>query len=156
MSVTVGQKAPDFSLYNSEKNKVNLSDYLGKKVVLLFFPQAFSGICTTELCSVRDDIGNYEKADAQVLAISVDSVNSLNRFKQDQGYNFPLLSDFNKEVSRAYGAIYENWVLDMKGVSKRSAFVIDREGIIQYVEVSESPADIPNFEAVQQVLASIQ
>jgi peroxiredoxin len=155
MALEVGQKAPEFSLYNSEKNKVNLSDYMGKKVLLLFFPQAFSGICTTELCSVRDDIGKYENVDAHVLAVSVDSVNSLNRFKQDQGYNFPMLSDFNKETSRAYGAIYENWVLDMKGVSKRSAFVIDREGVVQYAEVSESPADIPNFEAILESLSKI-
>ena len=155
MALEVGQKAPEFSLYNTEKNKVNLSDLKGKKVLLLFFPQAFSSICTTELCSVRDDIGNYEKVDAQILGISVDSVNSLNRFKQDQGYTFPLLSDFNKDVSRAYDAIYENWVLDMKGVSKRSAFVIDGEGIIQYAEVLESPADIPNFEAIKETLAKI-
>jgi alkyl hydroperoxide reductase subunit AhpC len=155
MALQIGQKAPEISLYNSDKNKVNLSDFAGKKVVLLFFPQAFSSICTTELCSVRDDIGNYEKVDAQILGISVDSVNSLNRFKQDQGYTFPLLSDFNKDVSRAYDAIYENWVLDMKGVSKRSAYVIDGEGIIQYAEVSESPADIPNFEAIKETLAKI-
>ncbi len=155
MALQIGQKAPEISLYNSDKNKVNLSDFAGKKVVLLFFPQAFSSICTTELCSVRDDIGNYEKVDAQILGISVDSVNSLNRFKQDQGYTFPLLSDFNKDVSRAYDAIYENWVLDMKGVSKRSAYVIDGEGIIQYAEVLESPADIPNFGAIKETLAKI-
>ena len=155
MALEIGQKAPEFSLYNSDKNKVNLADFKGKKVVLLFFPQAFSGICTSELCSVRDDIGRYEQADAQVIAISVDSVNALNRFKQDQNYNFPLLSDFNKETSRAYDAIYEQWVLDMKGVSKRSAFVIDREGIIRYAEVLESPADLPNFDAVNTILAQI-
>jgi peroxiredoxin len=155
MALQIGQKAPEISLYNSDKNKVNLSDFAGKKVVLLFFPQAFSSICTAELCSVRDDIGNYEKVDAQILGISVDSVNSLNRFKQDQGYTFPLLSDFNKDVSRAYDAIYENWVLDMKGVSKRSAYVIDGEGIIRYAEVLESPADIPNFEAIKEMLAKI-
>jgi peroxiredoxin len=156
MAVTVGQKAPEISLFNSEKNKVNLSDYLGKKVVLLFFPQSFTGVCTTELCSVRDNIVSYQNVDAQVLAISVDSIFTLNRFGQEQSLNFPLLSDFNKEAATAYGCIYENWIFDMKGVAKRSAFVIDREGIIRYAEVSESPADIPNFEAVQQVLASIQ
>jgi peroxiredoxin len=155
MALEIGQKAPEFSLYNSDKNKVNLADFKGKKVVLLFFPQAFTGICTSELCSVRDDIGRYEQADAQVLAISVDSVFTLNQFKQQQNYNFPLLSDFNKEISRAYDAIYEQWILDMKGVSKRSAFVIDREGIIRYAEVLESPADLPNFDAVNTILAQI-
>jgi peroxiredoxin len=155
MALEIGQKAPEFSLYNSDKNKVNLADFKGKKVVLLFFPQAFTGICTSELCSVRDDIGRYEQADAQVLAISVDSVFTLNQFKQQQNYNFPLLSDFNKEISRAYDAIYEQWILDMKGVSKRSAFVIDREGIIRYAEVLESPADLPNFDTVNTILAQI-
>jgi peroxiredoxin len=156
MAVTVGQKAPEISLFNSEKNKVNLSDYLGKKVVLLFFPQSFTGVCTTELCSVRDNIVSYQNVDAQVLAISVDSIFTLNRFGQEQSLNFPLLSDFNKEAATAYGCIYENWIFDMKGVAKRSAFVIDREGVVQYAEVLESPADIPNFEAIQKVLASIQ
>lgn len=155
MALEVGQKAPEFSLYNTEKNKVILSDLKGKKVLLLFFPQSFTGVCTTELCSVRDDIAKYENADAQVLAISVDSVFTLNKFKQDQNYNFTLLSDFNKEVATAYGAIYDNWILDMKGVAKRSAFVIDREGVIRYVEVLENPGDLPNFEAINQILAQI-
>ena len=133
-SLEVGQKAPEFSLYNTEKNKVSLSDFKGKKVLVLFFPQSFTGVCTNELCSVRDDIAKYEKADAQVLAVSVDSVFTLNKFKQDQNYNFPLLSDFNKEVSASYGAFYDSWILDMKGVAKRSAFVIDRDGVIRYAE----------------------
>jgi peroxiredoxin len=156
MSLQIGQQAPEFSLYNSDKNKVSLSDYKGKNVLLLFFPQAFSGICTKELCSVRDDINRYHQANAEILGISVDSVNSLNRFRQDQNLSFQLLSDFNKDVSRAYDAIYENWVLDMKGVSKRSAFIVDKEGKIAYAEVLESPADLPNFEAINQTLEGLQ
>jgi peroxiredoxin len=155
MALEPGQKAPEFGLYNTEKVKVSLDDLKGKKVLLLFFPQAFTGVCTTELCSVRDDIARYENADAQVLAISVDSVFTLQKFKQDQSFNFTLLSDFNKEAASSYDAIYENWIMDMKGVAKRSAFVIDREGVIRYAEVLESPADIPNFEAIQQVIADI-
>ncbi len=156
MSIQVGQQAPDFSLYNTEKNKVSLSDFKGKNVLLLFFPQAFSSFCTKELCSVRDDINRYNQANAVVLGISVDSVNSLNRFREDQNFDFQLLSDFNKETSRAYDAIYENWVLDMKGVSKRSAFIVDKEGKIAYAEVLESPADLPSFEAINQTLAGLQ
>jgi peroxiredoxin len=155
MALEVGQKAPEFGLYNTEKNKVNLSDLKGKKVLLLFFPQSFTGVCTSELCSVRDDIAKYENADAQVLAVSVDSVFTLNKFKQEQNLNFNLLSDFNKETATAYGAIYDNWILDMKGVAKRSAFVIDREGVIRYAEVLENPGDLPNFEAINQVLSDI-
>lgn len=151
-SIAIGQQAPDFSLFNSDKQKQSLSDFKGKNVLLLFFPQAFTGVCTKELCNVRDHIGMYEQVNAQVLGISVDSIFTLAKFKEDQGYNFPLLSDFNKEVSQAYGSLYESFVFDMKGVSKRSAFIIDREGIVRYAEVLESAGDMPNFEAIQDHL----
>lgn len=152
MSIKIGQKAPDFSLYDSEKNKVSLSDFNGKNVLILFYPQAFTGVCTKELCAVRDDIARYSNATAQVLGISVDSVFTLGKFKEEQGYNFPLLSDFNKEVSAAYDTIYHDWILDMKGVSKRSAFIVDKEGVVQYAEVLESAGDVPDFEAINQKL----
>ncbi len=155
MSVKVGEKAPNFKLRATDKSEVSLEDYRGKNVVLLFFPLAFTGVCTTELCTMRDDIGTYEGLDAQILAVSVDSLFTLEQFKNQQNYNFPLLSDFNKTVSRAYSTLYETFVLDMKGVSKRSAFVIDKEGMIQYAEVLESAGDLPNFEAVKETLSSL-
>ncbi len=155
MSVQVGEKAPNFKLRATDKSEISLEDYKGKKVVLLFFPLAFTGVCTTELCSMRDDIGTYEGLDAQVLAVSVDSLFTLEQFKNQQNYNFPLLSDFNKTVSRAYGALYEDFVLDMKGVSKRSAFVIDKEGAVQYAEVLDSAGDLPNFGAIKETLSSL-
>jgi len=153
MAIEVGQTAPEFTLHDSDKNKISLADYKGKNVVLIFFPQSFTGVCTKELCSLRDNIAFYNNANAQVFGISVDSVFTLGKFKEEQKLNFPLLSDFNKEVSTAYEAIYSNWILDMKGVSKRSAFVIDKEGIVKYAEVLESAGDLPNFAAVQQILA---
>ena len=153
MAIEVGQTAPEFTLQDSDKNKISLADYKGKNVVLIFFPQSFTGVCTKELCSLRDNIAFYNNANAQVFGISVDSVFTLGKFKEEQKLNFPLLSDFNKEVSTAYEAIYSNWILDMKGVSKRSAFVIDKEGIVKYAEVLESAGDLPNFAAVQQILA---
>ena len=122
---------------------------------MLFFPQAFTSTCTKELCAVRDDIARYSNASAQVLSISVDSVFTLAKYKEEQGYNFPLLSDFNKEVSMAYDTIYQDWILEMKGVSKRSAFVIDKEGVVQYAEVLEKAGDLPNFEAINQCLADL-
>jgi peroxiredoxin len=155
MEITVGTKAPNFTLRNSDKAEVSLEDYKGKNVVLLFFPLAFTGVCTTELCSMRDDIATYEGLNAEVLAVSVDSLFTLEQFKKAENYNFQLLSDFNKNVSLAYGALYEDFVLDMKGVSKRSAFVIDKEGIIQYAEVLESAGDLPNFEAVKAALTKL-
>lgn len=154
MKLEVGQKAPDFSLYDSDKNKVSLSDLKGRQVLILFFPQAFTSVCTKELCNVRDNIAHYNNVHAQVLGISVDSVFTLGKYKQEQSLNFPLLSDFNKEVSAAYGALYDNFVFDMKGVSKRSAFVIDGEGIIQYAEVLENAGDLPDFASIEAALAT--
>ena len=156
MALEIGIAAPQFMLHDSEKNKVSLADYKGKSVLLLFFPQAFTGTCTAELCNMRDNIANYNDANAQVFGISVDSVFTLAKFKEDQKFNFPLLSDFNKEISTAYEAIYDNWILDMKGVSKRAAYIVDKNGIIQYAEVLESAGDLPNFTAIQEKLAAIK
>lgn len=155
MKIETGQAAPDFSLFDSDKNKVTLSELKGKNVLLLFFPQAFTGVCTKELCAIRDNIASYNNVNATVLGISVDSVFTLNKFKEEQQYNFPLLSDFNKEVSGLYDTIYHDWILDMKGVSKRSAFVIDKEGIVQYAEVLENAGEVPNFEKIDALLATL-
>ncbi|MBB2144080.1 redoxin domain-containing protein [Pedobacter sp. LMG 31464] len=153
MSLKVGDKAPDFKLVSSELKEVSLSDYKGKKLVLHFFPLAFTGTCTTQLCTMRDSFGYYEGMNAAVVAISVDSPFALGKFKEEQFYQFPLLSDFNKEISQAYGTFYEEFVLNLKGVSKRSAFVIDEEGIIKYAEVLEVATDLPDFEAIKKVIA---
>ena len=156
MQLTKGQAAPAFNLFNSEKNKVSLADFSGKNLVILFFPQAFTGVCTTELCSVRDNMNVYSSLNAEVVGISVDSIFTLAKFKEEQGYNFNLLSDFNKDVSKAYGALYDEFVFDMKGVSRRAAFVVDGQGQIQYAEVLESAGDLPNFEAIQNALAELK
>lgn len=155
MSIEIGQTAPEFTLYDTDKNKVSLDDFKGKNVLLLFFPQAFTGVCTKELCAVRDDISRYSNVNAQVIGISVDSVFSLKRFKEDQQYNFPLLSDFNKEVSTLYGSLYTEWILDMKGVSKRSAFIIDKTGKVRYAEVLETAAEMPDFAAINEKLGEL-
>ncbi len=155
MSLTVGSTAPDFTLKSSEKSDVSLSDYKGKNVVVLFFPLAFTGVCTTELCSIRDSKADYDALDSEVLAISVDSLFTLDKFKQEQGYNFPMLSDWNKEVSASYGALYDEFVLGMKGVSKRSAFVVDKNGVIRYAEVLENAGELPNFAAINETLKSL-
>jgi peroxiredoxin len=149
MSLQIGNTAPDFTLYNTEKQAIKLSELRGQNVVLLFFPLAFTSTCTKELCGVRDDIANYEGLNAKVFGISVDSIFSLGQFKKEQGLNFDLLSDFNKDASTAYGCLYEQFVLEMKGVSKRSAFLIDGNGIIQYAEVLESAGDIPDLELLK-------
>ncbi len=151
--INVGDKAPDFTLRNSDKELVNLKSFRGQNVVLLFVPMAFTGVCTKELCDMRDSIADYAKLDAQVLAVSVDSVFTLAKWKEEQKFNFPLLSDFNKTVSKKYGTIYKDFVFEMKGVSKRSAFVIDKDGIVQYAEVLENAGEVPNFKAVKAALS---
>lgn len=155
MAIEKGQKAPEFTLFNSEKNKVSLADFKGKNLVILFFPQAFTGVCTNELCSVRDNLNVYTGLNAEVVGISVDSIFTLAKFKEEQKYNFPLLSDFNKNVSQAYGAFYDEFVFEMKGVSRRAAFVVDKEGLVQYAEVLESAGDLPNFEAIKATLTGL-
>ncbi|TMI68008.1 MAG: redoxin domain-containing protein [Bacteroidetes bacterium] len=155
MSIQAGQKAPPFSLYDSDKNKVNLSDYAGKNILLLFFPLAFTSVCTAELCSVRDNLARYNQLNAEVFGISVDSLHTLNRFKQDQQLNFRLLSDFNKEVSAEYGCLYDKFSFDMKGVSKRAAFVLDKNGIAKYAEVLENAGNQPDFNAIQHALETV-
>ncbi len=150
-----GQSAPDFKLFNTEKKEISLSDYTGKNVVILFFPLAFTSVCTAELCEMRDNIGVYAGLNAVVLGISVDSPFTLARFREEQQLPFDLLSDFNKDVSAAYGSLYDTFVMNMKGVSKRSAFVVDSNGIIQYAEVLENAGSVPDFTAIQAALTPL-
>ena len=156
MSNLLGKPAPSFTLFDTDKKAVSLSDFKGQNVVVLFFPLAFTGVCTTELCSIRDNIGTYNNANAQVLGISVDSIFTLGKFKEEQKLNFPLLSDFNKNASKSFDVLYEVFpAFEMQGVSKRSAFVIDKEGVVQYEEVCATPGDLPDFAAIQTTLNSL-
>lgn len=148
--------APDFSLFNTEKKKITLSELKGKNVVLLFFPLAFTSTCTAELCSMRDNLATYNGLNAEVFGISVDSLFSLGKFKEEQKLNFNLLSDFNKTASKDYKTIYDTFVCEMRGVSKRSAFVIDKKGVLKYIEVLENAGEIPNFDAILRVLKDIK
>jgi peroxiredoxin len=152
MALQTGNQAPDFKLFSSELEEVSLSDFKGQKVVVHFFPMAFTGTCTEQLCTMRDSFGFYEGLNAKVVAISVDSPFTLAKFKEEQAYQFPLLSDFNKEISQAYGAYYDEFVFNLKGVSKRAAFVIDEEGNINYAEVLENAGDLPDFNAIKQAV----
>ena len=155
MAIEKGQPAPAFALYSSEKNKIILEEYKGKNVLLLFFPLAFTSVCTNEMCSIRDSLSFYNNTNAEVFGISVDTPQILAKFKELEKLNFTLLSDFNKEASKAYDVLIENFVMDMKGVSKRAAFVIDKNGVIQYAEVCPTPGDMPDFNAIQTVLSGL-
>jgi|SRR5687768_7560549 len=156
MSLRIGDRAPDFSLFSSEKKLVQLHDFKGKNIVLLFFPLAFTSTCTKELCATRDDITTYNSLETEVLGISIDTPQSLARYKKDLELNFTLLSDFNKEVIRSYDVIYEEYSLGMRGVAKRAVYVIDTEGIIRYMEVLENAGTMPDLEAVKNSLRNLQ
>ena len=156
MKLNVGQQAPPFELPNTDKQFKKLSDYQGQNVLIVFFPMAFTSVCTDELCTLRDEFKVYEDLDTTILAISVDSPFTLGKFKEIQGYNYEFLSDFNKTTAQAYGALYQNFVLGLQGVAKRSAFVVDKAGTIQYAEVLENAGDLPNFEAVKETLQGLK
>jgi len=152
MSLQSGQPAPQFTLVSSALKEVSLSDFKGKKVILHFFPMAFTGTCTTQLCTMRDNFGYYDGLNAVILGISVDSPFTLAKFKEENQYQFELLSDFNKEVSAAYGALYAEFFFGLKGVSKRAAFVIDENQNIVYAEVLEVATDLPDFTAIAKAV----
>jgi glutaredoxin-dependent peroxiredoxin len=145
----VGQNAPDFTLFNAEKESITLSQFKGRNVVLLFYPKAFSGVCTKEFCDIRDNLHVYDNLNAEIIGISVDPASTLAEWKEIEGYTFNLISDIDKTVSKLYDTLYE------VGVSKRSAFVIDKEGILQYVEVLEDGYQVPNFENILSTLSAL-
>ncbi|WP_103663880.1 redoxin domain-containing protein [Gracilimonas amylolytica] len=148
-------KAKDFTLKDTDNKEVTLSSFEGRKnVVILFFPLAFSSVCTTELCTTRDNMKLYDALDAEVLAISVDSTFSLKAFKDANNLNYTLLSDFNKNVSEDYNVLYEDF-FGMKGVSKRAVFVVNKKGDVEYQEVLENAGDMPDLNKVQDVLAQL-
>lgn len=155
MPIQIGQVAPNFTLFNTEKKEISLSDFKDKNVVILFFPLAFTGVCTAELCNIRDNYNVYTSLNTEVLGVSVDSLFTLEQFKIQQNYNFDLLSDFNKTASKDYNTLYDSFAFGMQGVSKRSAFVIDKNGILQYAEVLEDAGKQPNFEAIKSCLEKI-
>ena len=152
--MNTGDKAKDFSLLNSDGEEVTLSEQVNPgKVLLLFFPLAFSGVCTEELCKTRDNMKLYNSLNTNVIGLSVDSFFTLKQFKKSNNLNFTLLSDFNKEVSGMYNSLYDEF-FGMKGVSKRSAFVINEEMEIVYAEILEDSGKQPDFKAIRSVLSS--
>ena len=155
MALATGTKAPAFTLKSKNAEglqDVSLSDHLGnKKTVLLFFPLAFTSVCMQEMCDVSQSLSAYADLNAAVYGISVDSPFAQEEMAKVDGLKFPLLSDFNKDVSAAYDVLYAD-LLGFKGVSKRSAFVINEDGVIIYSESAEDPHDLPNFDAIKTAL----
>ena len=156
MALSVGTEAPDFTLKTKTAEgleDVSLAGNRGQhQTVLLFFPLAFTGVCMQEMCGVRDDLSAYEELGAKVYGISVDSPFSLEVMAQQENINFPLVSDFNKDVAKSYDVLYEE-LLGFEGVAKRSAFVVDKQGTITYSWSSDDPHDLPNFDEIKAALA---
>jgi peroxiredoxin len=155
MALAVGTQAPDFKLFNTEKKEVSLSDFKGKNLIIQFFPAAFTGVCTAQMCTSRDELAIYNTLNASVVGVSVDMAFSLGAFKEKNGINFDLLSDFNKEMIKAYDMVQETFAMGFKNVAKRGVVVVDKNGIIGYVEVTPSPGDQVNFAALKDALEKL-
>jgi peroxiredoxin len=155
MTLNIGDKAPGFVLKDTDLKDLSLTDFSGQNLVIVFFPLAFTSVCTTELCFLRDNLERYSKLDSSVVAISVDSPFTLKKFREENNLNFPVLSDFNKVVCQSYGAYYEDFVLGLKGVAKRAVFVVDKNGTIQYTEILENASNLPNFENLNLAVSDI-
>jgi peroxiredoxin len=154
MSVAVGAKAPDFTLPDQDRQPVSLSSELKNgPVVLAFFPAAFSSVCTTEMCTFRDSASELNKVNAKVLGISVDTFFALKAWSDAEKLNFPLLSDFNKDVIRQYGVVNPD-MIGLKDIAKRAVFVIDKNGVVKYSEVLEDARNEPDYGKVKQALSA--
>ncbi|MBI3004047.1 MAG: peroxiredoxin [Ignavibacteriales bacterium] len=154
MPLTVGQKAPEFTLPDTEKNQRSLSEFIGKKTILVFFPGAFTGVCTKEMCAFRDSMSKLNELNAHVVAISVDSPFSNKAFAAQNNLQFPILSDYTKTVVRQYGGVHEDFS-GLKGyvASKRAVFVLDKEGIVRYSWISENPGVEPPYDEVTKAVS---
>jgi len=163
MSIKTGDQAPDFTLVTKTAEGpqlVKLSEHIGKSnIVLLFFPMAFTSVCTTEMCDVSSGTKEYESLDAKVFGISGDSPFAQEMWAQKEGISVPLLSDYEHNVAKAYGVAYDQFLpeanLIMGGVAKRSAFLIDKSGIVRFVDVKDHPKDLPDFEALKTALGGL-
>ena len=157
MVLRLGQRAPDFSLPDSEKKVRSLGEFTKQgTVILAFFPFAFSGVCDKEMCTFRDGFGELQEAGAQLVGVSVDSSYSLKAFAQTYNLQFPLLSDFNKKVVRLYGVLQDPWVgLGYKGVAKRSTFVIDGKGALRHRWVTDVPSEEPPYADVVKAVRKL-
>lgn len=159
MPIPVGSKAPDFCLKSKQASgvvDVRLSDYLGKRnVVLLFFPLAFTSVCTKEMCDVSAGLNAYKALNAEVIGISVDSPFAQEAWAQKENITITLASDLNKTTAKAYGVLLDD-LLGFGSTAARAAFVIDKNGVVQYAEQTPTPKDLPNFDAIKATLERLK
>ena len=159
MAISVGTKAPDFTLKSKNAegvSDISLSSNIGQKnTVILFFPLAFTGVCTTELCDVTAGLGQYSDLNADVIGISVDSLFAQEAWAQKENIGITLASDLNKKTAADYGVLLDD-LLGFGATSARAAFVVDKDGVVQYSEQTPTPKDLPNFDAIQETLKGLQ
>lgn len=154
--IKIGDKAIEFALYNTDRNLVKLSDFSGKNIVLAFYPGAFTSDCQKELCVFRDSLANFEKMDAIILAISVDSPWANRAFKEQNMFGFHILSDYTRAVSHSYGGIYEDFAgLDGYKAAKRSVFVLDKKGIVVYSWITDNPGIEPDYQKIREIIEKL-
>jgi peroxiredoxin len=153
MTIKVGSTAPEFTLFDTDKNPRSLSEFRGKKIVLAFYPGAFTGVCTKEFCTFRDAMSNFNNVQAQIVGISVDAPFANKAFASQNNLQFPLLSDYSREVSKQYGGVHEDFA-GMKGysASKRAVFIVDANGIVKYAWISENPGVEPEYDEIVKAL----
>lgn len=160
MALNVGEKAPDFTLPSftpsEDVKNISLSDSKGKNVVLFFYPMSFTGVCTAEMCSVQDSFNMYKNLNADIYGISVDGTFVQKAFAKQNSITYPLLSDFNKEVIKKYDVVQPVFAHGQKETAQRAVFVIDKEGVIKYAEVTATPGDQVNFEALNKAVEELK
>ncbi len=156
MNIQINQKAINFKLFDTERKEISLDDFAGKKIVLAFFPGAFTGVCTKEMCAFRDMMSEFDSLDAQVIGISVDSPFANKAFATQNQLSFPILSDYTRDVSKTYSGLHEDFV-GLKGysVSKRAVFVLDKEHTVKYIWISEDPSKEPPYEEIRKIISQI-
>jgi glutaredoxin-dependent peroxiredoxin len=155
MAISIGTNAPDFRLYNTERKEITLKNYSGKVLVMHFFPAAFTGVCTQQLCTNRDEMSFYNELGAEVVGISVDMPFSLKAFKEKYNLNYELLSDFNKLTVHEYDMYHCNFILGLKGVAKRGVVVVDKNGGVAYAEETANLGTQVNFDKLKEALAKM-
>ena len=156
MPVDVGQAAPDFSLYDTDRQQRALSEFKGQNVVIAFFPGAFTGVCTTEMCTLRDSLSQFNSMNAQVIGISVDGAMVQKAFSDQNNLGFTVLSDFQRQAVSLYDVSLPNFAgMDGYVAAQRSVFVVDKEGIVKYKWVADSPGNEPNYEEVQRAVGQL-
>ncbi len=151
----IGQKAPAFTLLDTEKNEVSLDQFKGKNLVIFFFPMAWTGNCTKEMCSVQEDYNAYSGMNTEVIGISIDTFFALKKFKEEYKLGYTFLSDFNKKVINDYDMVHHEFAFGYKDVAKRATVVIDKEGVVQFMQVLPSPGDLPDMDAIKAAVKKL-